>query len=278
MSRSPENPDPEVAETAADVGFLRRWSRRKLDEPVDSASSQDLPGPVAVPLDGDASLTSEVPLPDPDKPTVQPSPAASDLATGDATASDSAAGDEVILTDKDMPPVESLTADSDFTPFMSSGVSRELRQLALKKLFFSGLFGARDGLDDYDDDFTRFEPLGDTITSDMKYHMRRAEKERLAREQEELDAAELDQAELDEGESAEAGHEELQPDAAEADTPQQPGAESPAQLAQDDARSAPADAATDSQAGQPSAQYVDTDASDGASISERQSNRETQSR
>ena len=70
---------------------------------------------------------------------------------------------------------------------MSEGVSSELRKAALKKLFFSGKFAARDGLDDYDDDFTHFEPLGDTITSDMKFHARRKEKDRLAKlEQERL--------------------------------------------------------------------------------------------
>ena len=39
------------------------------------------------------------------------------------------------LTDADMPPIETLTEDSDYTGFMSPEVSEELRKLALRKLF-----------------------------------------------------------------------------------------------------------------------------------------------
>ncbi|MCZ6732230.1 MAG: hypothetical protein O7B27_06725, partial [Gammaproteobacteria bacterium] len=42
----------------------------------------------------------------------------------------------------------------------------------------------RDGLDDYDEDFTVFEPLGDTITADMRHQMEREkekEEQRLAK-------------------------------------------------------------------------------------------------
>ncbi len=44
-------------------------------------------------------------------------------------------------------------------------------------------FNIRDGLDDYDEDFTFFEPLGDTITADMRHQMEREkekERQRLA--------------------------------------------------------------------------------------------------
>lgn len=37
-----------------------------------------------------------------------------------------------------------------------------------------------DGFDVYDGDFTHFELLGDTVTSDMKYHVRRKESVQLA--------------------------------------------------------------------------------------------------
>jgi len=107
--------------------------------------------------------------------------------------------------------LETLGADSDYSPFMSEGVSSELRKAALKKLFFSGKFAARDGLDDYDDDFTYFEPLGDTVTSDMKYHARRKEKARLAKLEEEKVA--LEQQALDE----EALHEQAESSSAPID-------------------------------------------------------------
>ncbi len=80
---------------------------------------------------------------------------------------------EPLPTDEDMPPIESLDEQSDYTGFMSPEVSEELRRLALRKLFSSQVFNVRDGLDDYDDDFTSFAKLGDIVTSDMRYQMER---------------------------------------------------------------------------------------------------------
>jgi hypothetical protein len=74
-------------------------------------------------------------------------------------------------TDADMPPVESLTEDSDYSGFMSPKVSESLRRIALRKLFHSSAFNICDGMDDYDEDFTSFEKLGDIITADMKHSM-----------------------------------------------------------------------------------------------------------
>ncbi len=93
------------------------------------------------------------------------------------------------LTDEDMPPVESLDENSDYSGFLSPGVSDELRQLALRKLFRSAKFNVRDGLDDYDDDFRSFAALGDIITSDMKHQFELAEERKKAAEEQELMAA-----------------------------------------------------------------------------------------
>ncbi|MDM5147980.1 DUF3306 domain-containing protein [Candidatus Persebacteraceae bacterium Df01] len=72
------------------------------------------------------------------------------------------------LTDDDMPLVESLQSDSNISPFMSSGVSDALKRKAFRKIFLSERFNVRDGLDDYDDDFTAFQPLGDVITAEYR--------------------------------------------------------------------------------------------------------------
>jgi hypothetical protein len=77
------------------------------------------------------------------------------------------------LTDADMPALESLNEDSDYTGFLSPKVSEALRKQALRKLFQSPVFNIRDGLDDYDDDFTSFAKLGDIVTADMKYQLER---------------------------------------------------------------------------------------------------------
>ncbi|MCW8845788.1 MAG: DUF3306 domain-containing protein [Gammaproteobacteria bacterium] len=84
----------------------------------------------------------------------------------------------VPLTDEDMPPLESLDEDSDYSGFLSPGVSENLRQLALHKLFHSAKFNVTDGLNDYDLDYSKWVPLGDVVTCDMRFAMERA-KEKL---------------------------------------------------------------------------------------------------
>lgn len=83
------------------------------------------------------------------------------------------------LTDEDMPPIETLDEKSDLSPFFSPEVSAELRRLALRKIFHLPVYNIRDGLNDYDEDYTVFEPLGDVITADMRHMQEVAEKRRL---------------------------------------------------------------------------------------------------
>ncbi|MGB0847390.1 MAG: DUF3306 domain-containing protein [Thiolinea sp.] len=141
-------------------GFLGRWARRKAaaqaehEQPV-LPEDTPTPPPVATEeglLQQDSEDT-EAPLPNKEASANPP------------------------LTDADMPPLETLTEDSDYTGFMSPEVSEELRKLALRKLFQGSAFHHRDGLDDYDDDFTKFAKLGDIVTSDMK-HMAEVEAKR----------------------------------------------------------------------------------------------------
>ncbi len=53
-----------------------------------------------------------------------------------------------------LPPIEELTAGSDFKPFLDRRVPAMLRRAALRKLWASDpIFANLDGLNDYDDDF-----------------------------------------------------------------------------------------------------------------------------
>jgi len=94
--------------------------------------------------------------------------------------------EEPVLTDADMPAIESLTEDSNFSQFMSSGVSDELRNLALRKMFKAPFFNIRDGLDEYDGDYTSFEKLGDIITADMRHQMEVEARKKLEKEAKEI--------------------------------------------------------------------------------------------
>ncbi|MGI9317276.1 MAG: DUF3306 domain-containing protein [bacterium] len=168
--------DPDKQE---DGSFLSRWSRRKQDQDKKPAGEQQLEENEAA-LDqtllnlNALNESAERPLADSDPDLV-------------SEASAEIEGEAPVLTDDDMPPIETLDEHSDYSGFMSPGVSDTLRKLALRKLFASAGFNIRDGLDDYDDDFTNFEPLGDLITSDMKHQAEMAEKRK--REAEEKEAA-----------------------------------------------------------------------------------------
>jgi hypothetical protein len=104
-----------------------------------------------------------------------------------------------LLTDADMPALRSIGDDDDYSGFMSPGVSEALRNKALRQLFMSAQFNVLDGLNDYDDDFTTFEALGDIVTSDMRHRVE-MEAEQAARdaEQRRLEGAPAEQEIIDE--------------------------------------------------------------------------------
>lgn len=58
-----------------------------------------------------------------------------------------------------LPPVESLTTESDFQPFMAPGVDPGLRRAALKTLFGDPRYNVMDMLDTYVDDYSKPDPL-----------------------------------------------------------------------------------------------------------------------
>jgi len=191
--------------------FIRRWSSRKRralqdHEPTDVDAAKELesdtssraPETVIASVDPAAEIAS-VPLdfgiesvgsPDDLSQTL---PIADDRSSINEANAETAALDEdetlePLLTDDDMPPISTLSDRSDLTGFFNRGVSAKLRRSALRHVFQLPSYNVRDGLNDYDDDFTNFEPLGDIVTSDMKFHAARKERERLEREKSEEEA------------------------------------------------------------------------------------------
>ena len=61
--------------------------------------------------------------------------------------------------DKPLPPLESLTPQSDFSAFMQPNVKDELRRLALKKLFQDPHFNVPDPFEPYSRDWNLVESL-----------------------------------------------------------------------------------------------------------------------
>jgi len=105
---------------------LSRWSRRKLEAArAQSAPAREVaPAPVA-----------------PGQQAPQPAPPSAPEA--------SAA----------LPPIESLSIESEFAPFFKPGIPESTRRAALKQLFRDPRFNIMDGLDVYIDDYSKPDPL-----------------------------------------------------------------------------------------------------------------------
>jgi hypothetical protein len=190
-----------MSEDENQSSFLNRWSSRKRDAAIETeATDSELASqaaPFSIPLGGENNAVQVL-------DSTDYSPTAELADDVENTLAADVPEEEVLLTDADMPPIESLTAESDVSPFFNKGISAALRKAALRFVFQQPKFNVRDGLNDYDGDYTVFEPLGDTITSDMKFHAARKERDRLAaeaaREEELLKQQEAEQLEQIESE------------------------------------------------------------------------------
>ncbi len=118
--------------------FLSRWSRLKRDTKVEDADS-------AEPLDlAERAQLTAAPLQRQDK---------------DARAAS---------IPPQLPPVDELTSDSDFTGFFHPKVDENVKRAALKKLFSDPHFNVMDGLDIYIDDYSISDPLPAEMLAQMK--------------------------------------------------------------------------------------------------------------
>jgi hypothetical protein len=112
-------------------GFsLSRWSRRKLQVARDAAATASAPAVPSAPL----------------------------VAATNAPAAPAAV---------ELPPVESLTFDSDFTAFLRPEVDDVVKRAALKQLFRDPRFNVMDGLDIYIDDYTKADPIPSDVLADL---------------------------------------------------------------------------------------------------------------
>jgi hypothetical protein len=71
-----------------------------------------------------------------------------------------------------LPPVDSLTFESDFKAFMHSKVEEGVKRAALKKLFHDPRFNVMDGLDTYIDDYTKAEPISEELLARLTHAAR----------------------------------------------------------------------------------------------------------
>lgn len=136
-------------------GALSRWSRLKRETGA---------VPAAPEADGEQATAGRPP----------------DIEAAENAEEPPAEEDEETVRIEDLPDVETLTYESDFTAFMRKGVPEELQRLALHKLWRSSpVLANLDGLNDYDLDYNK---LGaDTRVTEALLSQRQA-KERALRE------------------------------------------------------------------------------------------------
>lgn len=146
---------------------LERWSRLKRNVPqAQDAPTAPLPGAES---DDELAAQSEV-SPDalketPDQASPEPSP--SEPSPSGQAPSEPAPKPGSL--DHTLPDPETLEAGSDFSAFMVPGVSGALRRRALKRLWATGNYNVRDGLDDYDADYNQLlKPMSSELASKLR--------------------------------------------------------------------------------------------------------------
>jgi hypothetical protein len=168
---SRDDPAVRPGEQAGDEPFLSRWARLKQE-------SRERPPEAAPP---------------------QPAPATTDPAGEQRVEAADGALAEVPAQDPpvELPPLESLTEESDFGPFMQVGVDPDLRRQALRKMFRNAKYAVVDPLDPYRADFGAFTPLGDIVTAEMRFHAERLLREQLEKAAEGVEAGDLEAGQAD---------------------------------------------------------------------------------
>ena len=122
--------------------FLGRWSQRKqavregkaLDEPIAKPVPAVVPSQVVTTEEPEIALAAQA-------PAAPPPPSLED--------------------------VEDLTPQSNFAPFVARDVAPEVRNAAMKKLFADPHYNVMDRLDIYIDDYSKPDPLPDSMLRQM---------------------------------------------------------------------------------------------------------------
>ena len=150
---------------ADDDHFLSRWSRRKVQARVQPVPDEPAPTPKS-------SITPTLAT----VPTVPAAAALVDSPHGLRAVAESSSPDESSSTAAPSAPaappptlddVRQLTTDADFSRFVATDVSPDVRNAAMRKLFSDPSFNVMDGLDIYIDDYSKPDPLPTSLARQL---------------------------------------------------------------------------------------------------------------
>ena len=129
------------------TSFFSRWSQRKLDG--DKGTDVEVEEAVNVTTD---AQSSELPSINDPEPSVASEQIPADISV-------ESQGDSVANVEGESPSVAQL---------LVSEASESVKKAALRKLFLSEEFNVRDGLDDYDDDYSNLKSLSEGVADTLR--------------------------------------------------------------------------------------------------------------
>lgn len=159
------------------TNFFSRWSQRKLDESTDEALEveQTLEAPELTSSDSSSSEISPADLSSEMKAAAPQSLESDALETNE----------EVHAADvQDLAP--EATEDLSVAQLLVSEASESVKKAALRKLFLSEEFNVRDGLDDYDDDYSNLKSLSEGVAETLRDWVKDKTEEESTPEEEQI--------------------------------------------------------------------------------------------
>ncbi|SNY98503.1 DUF3306 domain-containing protein [Halomonas sp. hl-4] len=153
---------------------LERWSRIKRGiEPDDPAPDAKRDEPAQ--RDAQSSPSSDEPQPS-QEPSLEDAPESRNGDDADESDTPAKAPPPPGSLDDTLPDPETLVAGSDFSGYMVPGVSAALRRRALKRLWSTGNYNVRDGLDDYDLDYRQqLKPMASELAGKLRRWVKKAD-------------------------------------------------------------------------------------------------------
>ena len=170
------------------TNFFSRWSQRKLDESTDKALEAEQPVE-------ETSVTSS-------EPSSQTLSSAEELTPNDPTSIEPTNALEESADTKES--ASETTEELSMAQLLVSEASESVKKAALRKLFLSEEFNVRDGLDDYDDDYSNLKSLSEGVAESLRDWVKEkveeetpSEQEQATENQEEASINNAEEAELD---------------------------------------------------------------------------------
>ncbi|WP_227370636.1 DUF3306 domain-containing protein [Halomonas sp. M20] len=151
---------------------FERWSRRKRGLETEERSDEQLP---ATPPSPTQSVQEQMHEEGPQEGSFVSEE--EQAQTNPPEASHSPPNGQPEHIDAELPDPDTLAPESDFSAFLQANVSPALKRRALRRMFMAENYNVRDGLDDYDHDFTKMRKLSTETSAQLRSWMRKLTEE-----------------------------------------------------------------------------------------------------